>query len=55
MLFRNFSRPLESLMNMKQALKNAIFHSRQVWKLSVLSSASDLPWPALHGHDGEAL
>lgn len=35
MLFPNFSCPLESLINMRQALKGAIFHSRQVWKLSL--------------------
>lgn len=35
MLSPNVSRPLEILINTRQALKNAIFHSRQAWKLSL--------------------
>lgn len=47
--------PLGSLMNTKQALKNAIFYSRQVWKLSFSGIASDSPWPAVLGHNREGL
>ena len=47
--------PLGRLMNTKQALKNAIFHSRQVWKLSFSGIASDPPWPAVLGHNREGL